>query len=72
MKNLKLPLLAIVAILALTLAACEDYPEGHESYLQCLGCHADGAGDAPRVPTTPDHATLADDRTVCLACHFGD
>ena len=76
MKNPKLALLAIVAVLSLILAACDDdggeIPADHEGRVQCLVCHADGVGDAPELPRRPDHSTLADDPMVCAACHTGE
>ena len=70
--NAKLAILAIMVLLALAGAACEDEPGGHQTHTQCLICHADGVGNAPRVRAVPDHSTLADDRAVCLSCRFQD
>jgi hypothetical protein len=74
LRRAKLALLAIVAVLSLFLAACgddegESIPADHAGQTQCLVCHAEGVGGAPRVPAVPDHSTLADERAACVGCH---
>ena len=45
-------------------------PVNHVGRPQCLVCHLTGVAGAPKAPTAnPDHTTLADNPTVCMACH---
>jgi hypothetical protein len=44
-------------------------PADHAGRSECLVCHAEGVGGAPKAPSEPDHSGFEDALDTCTACH---